>query len=178
MLEDQLRKSPSDELRLIAVEVRRHGFAFVILESRDVLDCGSRTCQRSDAPVCLSLRFRRMLINHCPAVVVMNASGRQRNSSLNDSRNDIARALRRTCNGLRVEVVELSSAAVLAHFAIQNARTKYEIARAVASSLPELSWKLPPQRKAWESEHYRMPVFNAAALGLTYMEQKRRTTLA
>lgn len=169
MAQDAIRKANTDDTRLIAVHVRPHGFAYIVLESTNVLDCGSRGCQRPDAPECLSLRFHRILIQHSPAIVIVNSGKRtQRPLSQNDARSAIARALRRVCKTLRVDLVELNSTAIQAHFAVQNARTKYEIACAVATFLPELAWKLPPQRKAWESEHYRMAIFDAAALALAY----------
>src|SRR6266851_2735985 len=47
-------------------------------------------------------------------------------------------------------------------------RGKYERAVEIAARFPEIGWKLPPKRKAWESEHYRMSMFSAAALAMTY----------
>ena len=45
---------------------------------------------------------------------------------------------------------------------------KYEISCAVADRLPELAAKLPPKRKIWKNEHYRMSIFDAAAVGIAY----------
>ncbi len=47
-------------------------------------------------------------------------------------------------------------------------RGKYERAVEIAARFPEIGWKLPPKRKAWESEDYRMSMFSAAALAMTY----------
>ena len=44
--------------------------------------------------------------------------------------------------------------------------TKYEIAASLGRIFPELAWKVPPERKPWESEHPRMSAFDAIALGL------------
>jgi hypothetical protein len=46
--------------------------------------------------------------------------------------------------------------------------TKYQRAQAVIERFPVLTQKLPPKRKPWESEHYRMSMFTAAALAMTY----------
>lgn len=46
--------------------------------------------------------------------------------------------------------------------------SKDDIAVAIASMLPELAHRLPKRRKAWESEHYSMAIFEAAALALTH----------
>jgi hypothetical protein len=49
-------------------------------------------------------------------------------------------------------------------------RTREEIAEALTRIFPELIWHLPPKRKIWQSEHPRMTVFDAIALGLTYWQ--------
>ena len=43
-------------------------------------------------------------------------------------------------------------------------RNKHEIAKAVADQYPTLLPYLPAKRKPWQSEHYRMSIFAAAAL--------------
>jgi hypothetical protein len=48
--------------------------------------------------------------------------------------------------------------------------TKEEIASALARIFPELLWKLPPKRQIWQSEHPRMTMFDAIALGLAYWQ--------
>jgi hypothetical protein len=35
---------------------------------------------------------------------------------------------------------------------------------------PELLWRLPPKRKNYQSEHPSMTVFDAVALGFTYLQ--------
>src|SRR5205807_1183381 len=50
---------------------------------------------------------------------------------------------------------------------IQGKRlTNLENARRVAGRFSVLKWKLPPKRRAWENEHYRMSIFAAAALAM------------
>jgi len=55
-------------------------------------------------------------------------------------------------------------------FRIFHAKTKYEIACILVQMFPELLWKLPPERKFYESEHPSMTIFDAIALGLTYWQ--------
>ena len=47
-------------------------------------------------------------------------------------------------------------------------KTKETIAKAIADTLPALKPWLPPKRRIWESEHYSMAIFEAAALALTH----------
>lgn len=61
-------------------------------------------------------------------------------------------------------------------FSDSGAFTKYQIACAVALELPMLVRWLPPVRKPWMSEDYRMSIFDAAAFALTFYAQHRKQT--
>ena len=52
---------------------------------------------------------------------------------------------------------------------------KYEIASLLAECFPVLHWELPPKRKIWESEHYRMSIFDAAALAVSCLKPRSTT---
>jgi hypothetical protein len=53
--------------------------------------------------------------------------------------------------------------------------TKHGIAEIVAKRFPEeLGFRLPPKRRAWESEDSRMAIFDAVALVLMLRLQKKR----
>ncbi len=53
-------------------------------------------------------------------------------------------------------------------FAEFGATTKYEIAQAISRSLPEFPPQLPPERKIWLPEDYRMSIFDAVSLIFTH----------
>jgi RNase H-fold protein (predicted Holliday junction resolvase) len=55
------------------------------------------------------------------------------------------------------------------HFSDQGATTKYQTALFLVRLFTELEWRLPPPRKAWQREHRNMSIFDAAALGVTYL---------
>ena len=57
-------------------------------------------------------------------------------------------------------------------FRNMGCETRDEIAAALARIFPELQWKLPPKRRAWQSEHPRMAMFDAVALGLAYWQHR------
>ena len=65
----------------------------------------------------------------------------------------------------------LSSKAVKRVFAGRN-DNKDQIASAVAEQFPELLSILPPKRRPWQSEDYRMTIFDAAAVGIAYFAEK------
>jgi hypothetical protein len=51
-----------------------------------------------------------------------------------------------------------------------SCETRDEIAAALSRIFPELLWHLPPKRLAGHSEHPRMTIFDAIALGLVYWQ--------
>ena len=55
-------------------------------------------------------------------------------------------------------------------------RNKHEIACVLAARFPEPASKLPPKRKCWQSEDYRMSLFEAAALGVAYFARFAKRT--
>lgn len=153
--------------RVVGIDVRPHSFAFIVLEDRRVLDFGSRTSSRSDPRDSLSRRLKRILDMYQPETVVMRKRGARKIAY--KERYSNAASLRQVCVNSNAVVVEVGPRAVRKHFKVENAWTKYEIAYAVASFLPELGWQLPPQRKSWQGEHHRMAIFDAAAVALTHL---------
>ena len=57
-----------------------------------------------------------------------------------------------------------------------GAFTKYQIATTIAERLPELAPRLPPFRKPWLSEDYRMSIFDAVSFPVAffYFENKKK----
>jgi hypothetical protein len=152
--------------RVIGLDVRPRSFGFIVIEGAGVLDCGSRSCGRSDSGNCLGLRFRRILQTYRPSVVIIRSHGAKR-TAVTERRRAVTDALRAASKEFGTPIIEVSPAAVREYFHHHDAHTKYEIAHTVASFFPELAWKLPPQRKVWQPEHYRMSIFDAAAVALT-----------
>ena len=68
----------------------------------------------------------------------------------------------------RMHVLRYSRADIRACFAYNSARNKDEIARVIAKLLPEFAYRVPPMRKLWMSEDYRMGLFDALSLMFTY----------
>ena len=59
--------------------------------------------------------------------------------------------------------------------ALVGRRNKDQRAAAIAEQFPELLSILPPRRKIWRSEDYRMKIFDAAAVGIAYFTDTAAT---
>ena len=67
-----------------------------------------------------------------------------------------------------IEVAVFRRGDVQSCFAHAGAKTRQEIAEAVARHTPMLSDRLPTKRRAWDREDLRMSLFSAAALVITH----------
>ena len=65
------------------------------------------------------------------------------------------------------KAVGLSRERLREAFAAEGGRTTHRIGTAIAGRLPELVRRLPPQRKCWMPEDYRMSIFDAVAFAIT-----------
>lgn len=86
----------------------------------------------------------------------------------------ILRSIRHEASSRLIPVGSINGKKVNKVFRRFNAYSKYEIASMLSEVFPELLWKLPPKRKIWQSEHPRMALFDAVALGFAYWERTVR----
>jgi hypothetical protein len=69
-----------------------------------------------------------------------------------------------------ISIFTYSRAHVRECFQYLGAPTKQHIAEIIAKHIPAFVRFLPPPRKRWRSEDFRMGLFDAAALGLTFLQ--------
>lgn len=104
-----------------------------------------------------------------PMTLVLEAYERSE-SRRNDRIARLCRAIVALAVDRQVEVAIYRRGDVQAAFASVGARTRDEIAQAVAHHVEALRPRLPRKRRAWESEDKRMPLFVAAALVSTHFQ--------
>lgn len=71
-----------------------------------------------------------------------------------------------------IDVARYTHAEVWETFSSVGARTKFEIAQAIATQIPAFAHRLPRKRKIWMSEDPRQSLFDAAALGITHLSRQ------
>ena len=157
--------------RYLGIEVRGRGFGFVVLEDRSVLDFGNRRCSGSAREEQVRRQIKRILEVFRPQVMVLRKL-HGRKAGVNDAARKIRQVILQEARQRGITVEPVSSSAVLRCFERWNARKKYEISLAVAKLLPDLEWALPPKRRAWEAEHPRTPIFEAAASILGHLHER------
>ena len=170
-----MRKSPASETRVLAIDPTTKGFGFAVLEGpARLVDWGVREMQGESRDRSMT-QVADLINRYWPDVVVLE-DHRDRSSRRCLRIRKLIRAIGRLAARKGVQVLSVSRAAIRRTFSECGARTKHQIAAAVAKRLPELTPRLPRPRKPWMSEDYRMAIFDAVALALTFFDSSRRRT--
>ena len=152
---------------VLSIYFNTRGFGYALFEGVVApVDWGIKTAQTKG--VSDSLEKVRVLLHLLqPSVVVLQDCEGKLSRCTNRIEKLVNRisALARTN---RIKVYRYSRGDIRACFAYYGARTKDEIARAIAKLLPEFAARVPPMRKLWMSEDYRMGLFDALSLVFTY----------
>jgi hypothetical protein len=148
--------------RMLALDLHPRSFGFVVFEGQDtILDWGVKSFRRGANAVKVPMhqKLATLLGEFSPHIVILKESKGQPERS--------SKTVLRLVESRGMPVRLVSGDAVRRVFA-SHSHNKHEIATAVAQRFPELQGRLPPKRRPWESEDYRMSIFDAAALGITH----------
>lgn len=153
---------------VIAIHPTSRGFGWTLFETPNRL----ATWAIADAPGsdknAKSLeRVEKLFDTYSPSVVVLEEF-ESKPARRSDRVKRLYRAIIRLAEKHNMEVRIYPRTAVEDCFQSVGAKTRYEIAQAVAMHVDALRHALPPKPKLWHSEHRRMGLFQAAALALTY----------
>jgi hypothetical protein len=151
--------------RILAFDVRARRFGFAVFEGPDeLLDWGVKSFRHGvnavKVPACQ--KVATLLSEFQPNLIVTAKFPARQNAWLTGT-------IRRLARKQNIPVRMVSRATVRKRFPGQG-RNKYAIAMVVSDRFPELADRVPPKRKPWQSEDYRMSIFDATALGLAHME--------
>jgi predicted metal-dependent hydrolase len=152
--------------RVLAFDVRSRSFAFALLEGhQELLDFGVRSFRKGSNAVQVPTREKlaALLDEFDPSLVIHNDSASRKSKW----KLKIGDALLQESQKRRIPVRHITRRKVKKAFQ-GHGENKHDIATVVAQRYPELESKLPSKRKCWQSEDYRMSIFDAAALGVTY----------
>lgn len=152
---------------VLAVHPTSRGFGWALFESPfKLLAFAVYTGPADKNRGCLA-KLSRLLDRYHPSTLVLEAF--DKGSAIRSER------IRELCTdmialaadqGLELAVYKRSE--IEQAFSEVGARSRQEIAEAVARELPAMQAHLPEPRRIWDSEDKRMAVFAACALALTY----------
>ena len=162
-----MKMKRASHARILGLDIRsrRIGYAAFELPAR-LVDFGVTRFKSAEAA---TMRLASVLLTIQPSTVIL------RKISLTSSRNcpgtiAIQRVTRRLARRSAIKVAFVSERKLRAYFGAKGASTRYQIASFLSQEYPELAWRLPRPRKPWETEYRNMSIFDAAAIGMTYLE--------
>lgn len=166
-----MQRLPS--VSVLAVYPMIRGFAYVLFNGpSSPIDWGVQYIAVSHAKrnaVALS-RIEKILDQYQPEVIVTEdytVRGSRRSPRIRC----LYRALAHVAQTKAIDVCRISKADIQECFASVGAKTKHEVAQAIARQFPEFAHRLPKKRQAWDSQQTGMGLFTAAALGVVFYQQ-------
>lgn len=163
-------------MRLLALEVRLIQVGFVVFEgSSSLLDWGVGVRwfeARKQSPVAQpSNRFRALMSLHKPSVVVTRRI-MYRLAKDREAFAAVMRLIRAECKHHKAALRILHAHRIRRYFASRRLETRRQIATHIAERFEEVSWKLPKEKKPYQSEARAMLVFDAAATGIAFFDEQ------
>jgi hypothetical protein len=160
--------------RVLAIDLRNRRSGFAIFEGpRSLLDFGTTVLPATPVEFAVS-RLSGLLKMSLPSIIVVKKDRWENMRFGPNSRQSIEGLIHESeARGIQIRMLELN--AVNTAFRNLGCETKAEISAELARIFPELVWQLPPERKAWESEHPRQSAFDAIALGIVYWQYETST---
>ena len=155
----------SHQKRVLALDVHPSRFGYVAFEGpEELLDWGVRSFRDGVNAVRIppAQKLAALLDDFAPSLVVL-----EKRESRTRKVSKIITTIHREAAKRGASVRWVTRRMVKRAFAGHD-RNKDEIASVLGERFPELTPKVPPKRKIWQSEDYRMSIFDAAALGVAY----------
>src|SRR5438477_5899900 len=157
--------------RVLTLDLHPSRFGYVVFEGpHALLDWGTRTYGDEERSS-LDRRLKNLQSSFAPSVILARRiSTRHR---LTEPMNRRAfNSLRSFAKRVLVTVLLIDESSLRGFFSREPKVNKHDIALMIADRFPELSWRLPPKRKSWQSEPKRQSIFDAASLGIFYFAQQ------
>jgi len=151
--------------RILAIAPCSTGFGYALLEGEALVEWGVRSV-KGDKNSGSVAKVEELMFRYEPEVVVLEdtgAEGSRRSPRIRElSQRIFAMSLAR-----KVPVAWFRREQIM-RFCFGNGKgTKQEMAQIVAKSFPdELGTRVPPARRTWKSQDYRIDMFDAVALAL------------
>jgi hypothetical protein len=166
-----MKKNRIRNTRILAISLSSRGFGFAVSEGQETLvDWGVKSVQGDKNRLSLA-KIKELITHYQPYTLLMEDMSGQ-NSRRSARIQSLGLRTKTLASDLNVHVVMLSQQRIQQFFFNDGGGTRYELARILAEQFPEeLSQRLPPKRKAWQSEDSRMDIFMAIALIVTFRAQ-------
>ena len=149
--------------RVLAIAPSYRGFGFAMMDGDALVDWGVSMVTKDKNVRCLS-KVESFLDHYQPDLMAMENYAHSRRSP---QIRTLVRQITKLAASRDIRVKLFTRGQINRAFCANDRGSKNALAEAVAKRFPdELGFRLPPKRRPWMSEDYRMDIFDAAAFGL------------
>jgi Holliday junction resolvasome RuvABC endonuclease subunit len=155
---------------ILAVTLSARGFAYVFFEAPQTpFDWAIVEIKAKGKNERVVAQVHKLLKSYKPATLVLENIQDPKAKHSNRLKM-LSHQLAHLAQSEGVHVAQYGRLAIRNAFAPVGAKSKVEIAEAIAQAIPAFAHRLPPVRKIWMSEDSRQMLFDAAALGMTHQQ--------
>lgn len=162
-------KHGEDTAFVLALAPNSRGFGFVLFESALApVDWGVQELRSEQRNAKILAFVARIIDRYAPVVLIVEDwadAACRRGARVLALYESLAALAKKRC----VRLVCVSRTRLKQYFAAVQPTNKYEIALAIAKLIPAFSFQVPPVRRIWMSEDSRQGLYDAAALGMTFL---------
>jgi hypothetical protein len=163
-----MTKTFSNYPRILSLAPCTYGLGYARVEGLNSLADWGTKCARGNKNAACRLYGKKLIELHQPEVIVLEDTS-DRNIRRHLRVQQLTLQLVSIGKKHKVPVVVLRRKDVYETFFGEAEGTKYALAKMIAQRFPdELGSALPPKRRLWMSEDYRMGIFAAVALALAF----------
>jgi len=150
---------------VLALDVRPRRFGFVVFEGpNQLLDWGIRSFFSGHSRLPTDEKVVALINDLSPSVIVVRERQGQSDAK-------VLETLRQQAKDRNIAFTFISQKAIMKAFAGAR-KNKHDVASALAQQFSILMSKLPRKHKCWQTEDYRMSIFDAAAAGVAYFSRR------
>jgi hypothetical protein len=150
---------------VLSIFFNTRGFGYALFEGVVApVDWGIKTVKDKNA----YFEHVRLLLHLFEPSVIVVQGCTAKMARCTDAIQEVINRIAKLAKTKNIRVLRYSRADIRTCFAYYGAFNKDEIARATADVLPEFAPRVPPMRKLWKSEDYRIGLFDALSLVFTF----------
>jgi Holliday junction resolvasome RuvABC endonuclease subunit len=163
-----MNKSLPQYPRILAIAPSTRGFGYAVIEGHKLLvDWGVRSVEGDKNSGSIK-KAEEMIALYNPQVMVLEDTA-AKESRRSPRIQALTKRLVAVAESHTIKVALFSQKQVRRVIVGEAEGTKHDLAKSIAERFPEeLGFRLPPKRRDWMSEDYRMGIFDAVALALAY----------
>jgi Holliday junction resolvasome RuvABC endonuclease subunit len=155
--------------RILGIAPSSRGFGYALLEGEKLANRGSSSASKDKNTKCV-MRVEELILHFEPEVMVLEDTGAE-GSRRHPRIRELSQRLLALAVSHEIPVAWFRREQVM-HFFFGNGKgTKQEIAQFMGEQFPEdLGMMVPPKRRTWMNQDYRIDIFDAVALAFIFRE--------